>query len=220
MQVVLQANFADLTPFVNQIEKHTFGMLQCHPHPNNFSDKSRKFHCCYFMGLRRQQGVPVHEGEQFDIRSTVEEFKQSVNMYTLWKPGMEIQVSHMKRRNIPLFVFPGGIRPSRTSRAAASSADSHSISKAKANNMAQACKTSETNSGFNGDKVVCAADEAAAASSNGHFFEISERLVPTLDLLILMKDMRYYSSSEGSNCVRYNTQQPTRIYFLPFRFDN
>lgn len=88
-------------------------MLQCHPHPGDFSDKSRPLHCSYFMGLQRKQGVPVNEGEQFDIRLTVEEFKHSVNVYNLWKPGMEIRVSHVKRRNLPTFVFPGGIRPSR-----------------------------------------------------------------------------------------------------------
>jgi poly(A) polymerase len=58
----------------------------------------------------------VNEGERFDIRLAVEEFKGNVNMYTLWKPGMEIRVSHVKRRNIPDFVFPGGIRPSRPSK--------------------------------------------------------------------------------------------------------
>jgi hypothetical protein len=68
------------------------------------------------MGLQRNQGVQVKEGEQFDIRLTVEEFKGHVNMYTLWKPGMEIHVSHVKRRSIPNFVFPGGIRPSRPSK--------------------------------------------------------------------------------------------------------
>ncbi|KAK1302739.1 hypothetical protein QJS10_CPB12g00288 [Acorus calamus] len=96
-----------------KIERYTFGMLQCHPHPGDFTDKSRPFHCCYFMGLQRKRGEPVHEGEQFDIRASVDEFKQAVGMYTLWKPGMEIQVTHIKRRDVPLFVFPGGIRPSR-----------------------------------------------------------------------------------------------------------
>ncbi|KAK1324910.1 hypothetical protein QJS10_CPA01g01386 [Acorus calamus] len=96
-----------------KIERYTFGMLQCHPHPGDFTDKSRPFHRCYFMGLQRKQGEPVHEGEQFDIRASVDEFKQAVGMYTLWKPGMEIQVTHIKRRDVPLFVFPGGIRPSR-----------------------------------------------------------------------------------------------------------
>ncbi|KAJ7975172.1 Nuclear poly(A) polymerase [Quillaja saponaria] len=96
-----------------KIERHTYNMLQCHPHPGDFSDSSRPFHCCYFMGLQRKQGVPVNEGEQFDIRLTVEEFKQNVNSYSSWKPGMDIHVCHIKRRNIPNFVFPGGIRPSR-----------------------------------------------------------------------------------------------------------
>ncbi|XP_015578273.1 nuclear poly(A) polymerase 1 isoform X1 [Ricinus communis] len=99
-----------------KIERHTFNMLQCHPHPGEFTDKSRPLHCSYFMGLQRKQGVPANEGEQFDIRITVEEFKISVNMYTSWKPGMEIHVTHVKRRNIPSFVFPGGIRPSRPSK--------------------------------------------------------------------------------------------------------
>ncbi|XP_061374559.1 nuclear poly(A) polymerase 1-like isoform X2 [Gastrolobium bilobum] len=99
-----------------KIERHTYGMLQCHPHPGDFSDKSRPFHCSYFMGLQRKQGVPVNEGGQFDIRITVEEFKHSVNIYTSWKPGMDIHVSHVKRRSIPNFVFPGGVRPSRPSK--------------------------------------------------------------------------------------------------------
>lgn len=100
-----------------KIERHTYNMLQCHPHPGGFSDKLRPLHCSYFMGLQRKQGVPVSEGEQFDIRRTVEEFKCAVGMYTLWKPGMEIRVSHVKRRNIPPFVFPGGVRPTRTVKA-------------------------------------------------------------------------------------------------------
>ncbi|CAL8159295.1 unnamed protein product [Prunus armeniaca] len=99
-----------------KIERHTYDMLQCHPHPGDFSDKSRPFHSSYFMGLQRKQGVPVTEGEQFDIRATVEEFKQSVNRYTLLVHGMEIRVSHVKRRNIPNFVFPGEVRPLRPSK--------------------------------------------------------------------------------------------------------
>lgn len=150
-----------------KIEKHTFGMLQCHPHPNSFSDKSKTFHCCYFMGLQRKQGVPVHEGAQFDIRATVEEFKQSVNMYTLWKPGMEIQVSHIKRRNIPLFVFPGGIKPLRPLKPAR-----------------KPSKRIETNCGINGEKVSeVLPDEddkhmytEEISYSSSHLFEVSESL--------------------------------------------
>lgn len=96
-------------------------MLQCHPHPGEFSDKSKPLHCSYFMGLQRKQGVPVNEGEQFDIRLTVEEFKHAVGMYILWKPGMEIHVTHVRRRNIPNYVFPGGVRPIRPVRLAGES---------------------------------------------------------------------------------------------------
>ncbi|KAF4375231.1 hypothetical protein F8388_000988 [Cannabis sativa] len=99
-----------------KIERHTFNMLQCHPHPGDFSDKSKPFHCSYFMGLQRKQGGLANEGGTFDIRLTVEEFKQAVNVYTLWKPGMEIRVCHVKRKNIPNFVFPGGVRPPRPSK--------------------------------------------------------------------------------------------------------
>ncbi|KAF5734539.1 nuclear poly(A) polymerase 1 [Tripterygium wilfordii] len=99
-----------------KIEKHTGNMLQCHPHPGDFQDKSRPFHCSYFMGLLRKQGITVNGSEEFDIRLTVEEFKHSVNVYTLYKPGMGICVTHVKRKNVPTFVFPGGVRPLRPSK--------------------------------------------------------------------------------------------------------
>ncbi|KAJ1392043.1 polymerase, nucleotidyl transferase domain, partial [Sesbania bispinosa] len=69
------------------------------------------------LTLKRKQGVPVNEGEHFDIRLTVEEFKISVNSYSLRKPGMDIHVSHVKRRSIPNYIFPGGVRPSFPSKA-------------------------------------------------------------------------------------------------------
>ncbi|KAL3682811.1 hypothetical protein R1sor_000833 [Riccia sorocarpa] len=98
-----------------KIERHTFGMLQCHPHPTDFVDHERKGrHCAFFTGLQRKQGIPQQEGQQFDIRNTVDEFRHSVNMYMLWKPGMEIHVSHVRRKQIPAYVFPGGVRPERT----------------------------------------------------------------------------------------------------------
>ncbi|THF98304.1 hypothetical protein TEA_004879 [Camellia sinensis var. sinensis] len=52
-----------------KIERDTNSMLQCHPHPGEFSDKSRPFHYCYFMGLRRKAGTNAEEGEQVDIRT-------------------------------------------------------------------------------------------------------------------------------------------------------
>ncbi|KAG2261711.1 hypothetical protein Bca52824_068790 [Brassica carinata] len=93
------------------IERHTCDMLQCHPHPHGFQDDSRPLQCSLFMGLQRKQGVTAVGGEPFDIRRTIEEFKQTVYGYTLWSPRMEINVSHVMRRSIPSFVFPGGVRP-------------------------------------------------------------------------------------------------------------
>ncbi|KAI7987037.1 hypothetical protein LOK49_LG13G02342 [Camellia lanceoleosa] len=85
----------------------------CHPYPNEHVDASRPCpHCAFFMGLQRKQGVKVEEGQQFDIRGTVDEFKQDVNMYMFWKLGMDIYVSHVRRKQIPSYVFPDGFKRS------------------------------------------------------------------------------------------------------------
>ncbi|XP_057454423.1 nuclear poly(A) polymerase 4-like isoform X2 [Lotus japonicus] len=93
------------------IERDTFGKLQCHPNPHEYVDTSKQCaHCSFFMGLQRKQGEVVQEGQQFDIRGTVEEFRHSVNMYNFWKPGMDMYVSHVRRRQIPCYVFPDGYK--------------------------------------------------------------------------------------------------------------
>eukprot|EP00252_Welwitschia_mirabilis_P022027 TRINITY_DN5823_c0_g1_i2.p1 TRINITY_DN5823_c0_g1~~TRINITY_DN5823_c0_g1_i2.p1 ORF type:complete len:425 (-),score=74.43 TRINITY_DN5823_c0_g1_i2:116-1390(-) len=97
-----------------KIERDTFGMLQCHPYPCEYSDPvSEGCHCAFFMGLQRKQGVPMQEGQQFDLRFTVDEFRNSVYMYCFWRPGMDIFVSHVRRKQIPAYVFPGGVVPTR-----------------------------------------------------------------------------------------------------------
>ncbi|KAM7279123.1 hypothetical protein ACFE04_006257 [Oxalis oulophora] len=58
-------------------------------------------------------GIPVNEGEPFDMRGTSYEFKLAVYQYSAMKDAMEINVTHVKRKEIPSFVFPGGVRPSR-----------------------------------------------------------------------------------------------------------
>lgn len=99
------------------IERDTQGKLQCHPYPHEYVDPSKQCsHNAFFMGLQRKQGEIVQEGQQFDIRGTVDEFRHSVNMYMFWKPGMEIYVSHVRRKQIPLYVFPTGYKRSRASR--------------------------------------------------------------------------------------------------------
>ncbi|KAL4583811.1 hypothetical protein LXL04_008395 [Taraxacum kok-saghyz] len=89
------------------IERDTVGKLQCHPYPHEYSDPTKACsHSAFFMGLQRKQGEVVLEGQQFDIRGTVDEFRHSVNMYVFWRPGMEIYVSHVRRKQIPIYVFP------------------------------------------------------------------------------------------------------------------
>ncbi|RWW62530.1 hypothetical protein BHE74_00030334 [Ensete ventricosum] len=92
-------------------------MLQCHPYPNEYEDPSKQCsHCAFFMGLQRKQGVKIQEGQQFDIRGTVDEFRHEVNMYMFWKPGMELYVSHVRRKQIPCYVFPEGYKRPRPAR--------------------------------------------------------------------------------------------------------
>ncbi|GLT25506.1 hypothetical protein SLA2020_006280 [Shorea laevis] len=100
-----------------KIERDTNGMLQCHPCPNEYADTSKQFpHCAFFMGLQRKEGLSGQEGQQFDIRGTVEEFRQEIHAYTFWKPGMEIFISHVRRKQLPVFVFPDGNKRSQSSR--------------------------------------------------------------------------------------------------------
>ncbi|CAH2077133.1 unnamed protein product [Thlaspi arvense] len=68
------------------------------------------------LTLKRAEGVGGQECQQFDIRGTVDEFRQEVNMYMFWKPGMDVFVSHVRRRQLPPFVFPNGYRRPRPSR--------------------------------------------------------------------------------------------------------
>ncbi|KAJ1409799.1 polymerase, nucleotidyl transferase domain [Sesbania bispinosa] len=100
-----------------KIERDTNGMLQCHPYPHEYSDTSKPCaHSAFFMGLQRKEGVRGQEGQQFDIRGTVDEFRQEINMYAYWKPGMEIHVSHVRRKQLPVFVFPDGYKRTRMPR--------------------------------------------------------------------------------------------------------
>lgn len=89
----------------------------CHPQPNEYVDTSKQFrHCAFFMGLQRAEGFGGQECQQFDIRGTVDEFRQEVNMYMFWRPGMDVYVSHVRRRQLPSFVFPSGFKRPRQSR--------------------------------------------------------------------------------------------------------
>lgn len=191
-----------------QIERHTYNMLQCHPHPGDFSDKSRPFHCCYFMGLQRKQGgAPTSGGEQFDIRLTVEEFKRSVNMYTLWKPGMEIYVSHVKRRNIPNFVFSGGVRPSRASKVTWDSRRSSELKASDSTQVDRPFEATESSDGVDDRRKRMRIDDnvntnfrngECSAAAHSHTEEVHEASRISITSSCSVKDMNSIHTSANN----------------------
>ncbi|KAL0535559.1 hypothetical protein IC582_029894 [Cucumis melo] len=189
-----------------KIERHTYNMLQCHPYPGDFSDKSRPFHHCYFMGLQRKQGGPASGSEQFDIRLTVDEFKRSVNVYTQRKRGMEIYVSHVKRRSIPNFVFPGGVRPSRASKL---TWDIRRSSELKASDSTQVDSPSEVTESLDGDdrrKKIRIDDDAntnlrngeCLAAANSHHEEVHEVSQVSNTSSCSIKDVNFIPTSTNN----------------------
>ncbi|KAG9449074.1 hypothetical protein H6P81_009039 [Aristolochia fimbriata] len=108
-----------LRQLILKIERDTCGMLQCHPYPNEYVDPCKQCaHCAFFLGLQRKEGIRIEEGQQFDIRGSVDEFRLWVNGYNFWKPGMEMHVSHVRRKHIPVYVFPDGYKRHRSGRSA------------------------------------------------------------------------------------------------------
>ncbi|KAL5207320.1 hypothetical protein ABZP36_031755 [Zizania latifolia] len=93
-----------------KIERDTKGMLQCHPYPYEYADPSIQCaHCAFYMGLSRKEGIKIR-GQKFDIRGTVDEFMREIGMYTLWKTGMDLAVTHVRRQQIPSYVFEQGCK--------------------------------------------------------------------------------------------------------------
>eukprot|EP01018_Ginkgo_biloba_P015217 Gb_22641 [translate_table: standard] len=96
-----------------KIEKNTLGQLHCHPHPRYFKDPSRPHYRCFFVALQRREGAVIVQGQFIDISPIVSEFKETVKKYSQLDRGMQIYVSHVPRKSLPLFVFPSGVRPPR-----------------------------------------------------------------------------------------------------------
>ncbi|KAI5070284.1 hypothetical protein GOP47_0014627 [Adiantum capillus-veneris] len=103
-----------------QIERNTSGIVQCHLHPFSYVDFSKSVHhTAFFMGLSCSQ-----ERKEFDLHEPVEEFKIFVSSAFRQKPGMEICVSHVRRKQIPIFVFQEGDQSSRPQRCAIKASNS------------------------------------------------------------------------------------------------
>ncbi|XP_044954707.1 nuclear poly(A) polymerase 4-like isoform X1 [Hordeum vulgare subsp. vulgare] len=93
-----------------KIERDTNGMLQCHPYPCDYANpRVQCAHCSFYMGLSRKEGMKIH-GQKFDIRGTVDDFMHEIGMYTLWKSGMDLAVTHVRKKQIPYYVFEQGYK--------------------------------------------------------------------------------------------------------------
>ncbi|KAF7124232.1 hypothetical protein RHSIM_Rhsim12G0087600 [Rhododendron simsii] len=182
-----------------KIERDTKSTLQCHPRPGEFSEKSRPLHYYYFMGLRRKEGTNAQEGEQFDIRLTVEEFKHSVCMYHSWCHGMRIHVCHVRRKNIPDFVFPGGIRPPPATKPAG---EMLSVAKTKGGSGKKR-KQDEVASGTNSKEI------ASSGTDSGLHAEKNAKERFDADMKGISNDARFPDNTscygpEGEESVRFS----------------
>uniref|UniRef100_N1QVX9 Poly(A) polymerase n=1 Tax=Aegilops tauschii TaxID=37682 RepID=N1QVX9_AEGTA len=89
----------------------TAGMLLCHPHPHAYAakphDDDRRRVASFFVGLSKPAPSPQQPQQppQFDLRLTTQEFKDEVYTYAFWRPGMELDVSHARRKDLPPYVL-------------------------------------------------------------------------------------------------------------------
>lgn len=60
-----------------------------------------------------QEAPPTKVIEGFHAVKPLEEFKEIVFMYDQYVEGMQLDLSYLKWKDLPLFVFPGGKRPER-----------------------------------------------------------------------------------------------------------
>ena len=95
-----------LRQLVVRVEMATAGMLLCHPNPRAYAGKPSDLQCTssFFVGLSKPQQQEQAQ-VQFDLRATTEEFKQEVYMYEFWRPGMELEVKHTRRKDLPSYVL-------------------------------------------------------------------------------------------------------------------
>uniref|UniRef100_A0A0E0H594 Poly(A) polymerase n=1 Tax=Oryza nivara TaxID=4536 RepID=A0A0E0H594_ORYNI len=95
-----------------RVEADTSGMLLCHLHPQPYAaephnePRRRRRTSSFFVGLSKPLAQPQQQQHQlFDLRATTEGFKEEVYMYDYWRPGMEVAVAHVRRKDLPSYVL-------------------------------------------------------------------------------------------------------------------
>jgi hypothetical protein len=101
-------------PLSSQVERFTQGILQCHPNACEYSDPALEgLHTAFFLGLQPNPRMGPDGPKSADLRPAVNAFKPQVYEWQGRKEGMEMAISRAKRRQLPAWVFPNGVRPER-----------------------------------------------------------------------------------------------------------
>ena len=105
-----------------KIEKTPTLQLLLHPNPRDFPASDAGPHAtAYFIGLSKVEQTPEEKadaeaaagGNVVDLRTIVTDFVQQVKAWDRCTSAMDIRISHIKQRKLPLFVFKDGKRPAR-----------------------------------------------------------------------------------------------------------
>ncbi|KAL6651285.1 hypothetical protein ACP70R_010210 [Stipagrostis hirtigluma subsp. patula] len=104
-----------LRQLVAGVERDTAGELLCHPHPHAYDAEPSGLQCSFsfFVGVSTKPAPPPPPPPQqqprqrgkFDLRATTEAFMQDVYTYEFWRPGMELAVAHVRRKDLPAHVL-------------------------------------------------------------------------------------------------------------------
>ena len=137
---------------VMKVERCTNGALQVHPNPKEFtlSETATSF----FMGLHKMPKTEDGVQRQVDLSPAVKEFKAAVMQWMSWKPGMDIQVQHIKRKQVPEWAR-GGEPPKEAAPAAAPAA------------VADAQAPANGNAGGDAEQTAAPSEGAATEGANG-----------------------------------------------------
>jgi poly(A) polymerase len=100
-----------LRQLVAKVERDTAGELLCHPHPHAYDAEpcASQRTSSLFVGLSTRTPPQQHPSQprqqtQFDLRTTADEFTHDVYSYEFWRPGMELKVTHVRRKDLPTYV--------------------------------------------------------------------------------------------------------------------
>ncbi|CAN6236068.1 unnamed protein product [Urochloa humidicola] len=97
-----------LRQLVAKVERDTCGQLLCHQNPHAYdAEPAHGLQCTssFFVGLSKAPPPPQQQQPQFDLRATTEEFLQDVYTYGFWRPGLEVAVKHVRRKDLPPYVM-------------------------------------------------------------------------------------------------------------------